>query len=94
MTLPKIARKFEMTVEELAEYIGYSRQALYSKGCFKDADRKAAAIAQIRALNAQMYQQERKTAALRFRSRARAVRELEKTLLRQEDAEGVTGKDG
>ena len=92
MTLPKIARKFEMTVEELAKHIGYSRQALYSKECFKDADRKAAAISKIRALNAQMYQQERKAAANRFRARARAVKELELNLLK-EGAERVT-EDG
>jgi hypothetical protein len=87
MTLPKIARKFEMTVDELAKYMGYSRQALYSKGCFKDADRKAAAIAKIRALNAQMYQQERKAAANRFRARARALKELEQNLLHGGDSE-------
>lgn len=86
MTLPKIARKFDMTVDELAKYMGYSRQALYSMGCFKDADRKAAAIDKIRALNAQMYQQERKAAANRFRSRARAVKELEKHLLHEGDS--------
>ena len=86
MTLPKIARKFGMTVEELAKCMGYSRQALYSKDCFKDEGRKAAAIAKIRSLNAQMYQQERKAAANRFRSRARALKELEKNLLHEGDS--------
>ena len=87
MTLPKIARKFGMTVEELANCMGYSRQALYSKDCFKDTERKSAAIAKIRALNAQMYQQERKAAANRFRARARALKELEQNLLHGGDSE-------
>lgn len=80
MNLPQIASKFEMTVEELAKCMGYSRQALYSKDCFKDADRKAAAIEKIRTLNAKMYQQERAEALRRFNARERAVKELEQKI--------------
>lgn len=86
MTLPQIASKFEMTVGDLAKCIGYSRQALYSKDCFKDAGRKALAIATIRALNAQMYQRERETALRRFKDRERAVKALERDLLQGGEA--------
>ena len=80
MIVAPIAKKFGMTVDQLAKCMGYSRQALYSTECFKNANRNAAAIAKIRSLNAQMYQQEREEALRRFKARERAVKALERKL--------------
>lgn len=87
MSVAPIAKKFGMTVDEFAKCIGYSRQALYSPECFKSAARNAVAIAKIRSLNAQMYQQERDAALRRFKARERAVKTLENKLLQGGDSQ-------
>lgn len=85
MTLSNIAKTLGMTVQELSLRMGYSRQALYTY-CFKDKRRAEAAIASLRTMNADMYQQERETAMHRFQARSRAIKALEKKILNGGDA--------
>lgn len=81
MTLHNIAIKFEMTMDSLAKCMGYSRQALYSKDCLKNANRAAAAIGNLRNMNAAIYRKDREMALRKFKDREKAVKALEQEIL-------------
>lgn len=81
MTLSNIAKTLGVTVQELSLRMGYSRQALYTY-CFRDKQRAKAAIASLRTMNAEKYQQEREAAMRAFQSRSRAIKALEKKILK------------
>ena len=73
----KIAGEFGMTIGQIAELMGYSRQALYQKD-IKNKHRMRAAISRLRMLSEEMCRQEIELAERRFEARNRAIEELEK----------------
>lgn len=83
MTIKEIAHAFDMTVCELAKYIGYTRQALYS-GDVGNTVRSRAAVRHLDSLSRSMLQEEHRAAVLRFDARTEAVAALREMLMDEE----------
>lgn len=76
MELKQIARAFNMTIEQLAKIMGYTRQSLYYPNG-KQKHRVEAAICNLHNLAVLMFQHEQEEAKRRFEAREKAVQELE-----------------
>lgn len=82
MTLKEIAKAFDMSVDDFAKCIGYTRQSLYDKTSVRKTARAKAAISFLRFLNSSMLQQEMETANKRYSDRFKAVEEFRRLLLK------------
>ena len=89
MTLKEIAHAFNMSVDDFAKCIGYTRQSLYDKTSVKKTFRAKAAISLLRFLNDSMLQQEMEQLNKRLYCRKQAIEELKRLLL-----DGETKMDG
>ncbi len=76
MELKQIARAFNMSIEQLAKVLGYTRQSLYYPNG-KQKHRVEAAICNLHNLAILMYNQEQEEAKRNFEAREKAVQELE-----------------
>ena len=95
MTIKQIAADFNMTVKEFAEYLGYSRVAMY---CTNTAvsykkTRAKAAVRLLCSLNQKQFDEEMQKAGERFNERKEAIAAFEKMLLGH-DAGEVEGGGG
>lgn len=90
MTLKEIAKAFDMTVDNFAKCIGYTRQSLYDKTSVRKTARAKAAISFLRFLNTSMFQQETETANQRFVLRKKAVEEFGRLMLMDGDVNEST----
>ena len=73
MTLKEIAKAFEVSVDDFAKCIGYTRQALYSNTQIRNTARAKAAISFLRFLNDSMFREETEKVNQRFFARKRAI---------------------
>lgn len=79
MTLREIAKEFDMTIAEMAEILGCSRQNLYVN---QFSQRRAnAAVDHLILLNHHMQIKEQEEAKRRFNRRADAIRKFERMML-------------
>lgn len=83
MTIKEVAKAFDMSVKEFAEYTGYSRQALYQSTFLKCEARGKATIQLLRLKSLQMLAEEKKTADSRFNDRHQAITALENEILQE-----------
>lgn len=86
MELKEIATAFDMSVDDFAKCIGYTRQSLYDKTSVKKTARTKAAISILRFLNTSMLQQEMEQANQRFSVRRRAIEEFRRLFLKDGEA--------
>lgn len=78
MKLCELARSFGMTVEQLAEHAGYTRQAFYQG--LKNTTKAKAAIIKLHHLNSHFCRIELEEAQRRYEVRAKALKELEQCI--------------
>lgn len=79
MWLLEIARHFGMSVSQLAEYMGYSRQALYQAASDEnhlDRRRLSVALCKLEMKNEKMYQAEKALAEENFKKRQQLIDSL------------------
>ena len=76
MTIKEIAKAFDMTVKEFSEYIGYSRQSLYSRALNQSRAKSIARLLCLR--NKEQFEAEIQRAKERFNERETAVKEFER----------------
>ena len=82
MTIKKIAKAFGISVTELAEYIGYTRQTLYvATEINLNKLRAKSAIRALCSLNQKQFDEEMQKAEYRFNERKEAIAAFEKMLL-------------
>ena len=81
MNLKEIANAFEMSVDDFAKCIGYTRQALYDKTSARKTTRAKAAISLLRFLNDSMTQQEFEQLNKKTACRRQAIEEFRRLLL-------------
>ena len=85
MTLKEIATAFDMSVEDFAKCVGYTRQSLYDKTSVKKTARAKAAISLLRFLNDSMLQEEMEKVRQRYTHRRIAIVELGRLLMENGD---------
>lgn len=95
MTIKQIAADFNMTVKEFAEYIGYSRAAMYctNTAVSHKKTRVKVAVRLLCSLNQKQFDEEMQKAGERFNERKEAIAAFEKMLLGH-DAGEVEGGGG
>ena len=81
MNLKEIANAFEMSVDDFAKCIGYTRQSLYDKTSVKKTARAKAAISLLRFLNDSMLQQEMEQLNKRVHCRKQAIEAFRRLIL-------------
>lgn len=82
MTLKEIAKAFDMSVDNFAKSIGYTRQSLYDNTPVRNTGRAKAAISLLRFLNYSMLQAETELAHKRFETRKKAIEEFKQLILK------------
>ena len=85
MTLKEIAKAFEMSVDDFAKCIGYTRQALYDKTSVKKTIRAKAAVSFLRFLNDSMFRDETEKVNQRFFARSRAIDAFRRMMIEDGD---------
>jgi hypothetical protein len=88
MTLKEMAKAFEMSVDDFAKCIGYTKQALYNKTSVRKTNRAKAAVSFLRFLNDSMFRDETEKVNQRFFARQRAVEAFRKMMLGDGDGNG------
>ena len=88
MGLKEIANAFEMSVDDFAKCIGYTRQSLYDKTSVRNTARAKAAISLLRFFNDSMRQQEIEQMNQRFSCRKQAIEAFRQLLLGDGDGNG------
>ena len=86
--LKKIASAFGMNVNEFAECIGYSRQALYQGACgihSFNKNRLAISKYKLKVINQKLYETEKATADEMFQYRSKMIDDLIDCLTSSED---------
>ena len=86
MTLKEIANAFDMSVEDFAKCVGYTRQSLYDKTSVRKTARAKAAISLLRFLNDSMLHEEMEKVKQRHAARLMAIEAFGRLLL--EDGDG------
>ena len=95
MTIRQIAKAFDMSVAEFAEYLGYTRQTIYSANVkTRNKMRAKVAIRELCSLNQKQFEAEIKKAQEQFNARKDAIAEFEKMFLWHDvgEAEGGGGR--
>ena len=88
MTLKEIANAFDMTVDDFAKCVGYTRQSLYDKTSVRKQARAKAAISLLRFLNSSMLQEDMAKASQRCATRRRAIEAFGRLFLESGDGNG------
>ena len=88
MTLKEIATAFDMSVEDFAKCVGYTRQSLYDKTGVKKTARAKVAISLLRFINDSMLQEEMEKVKQRYATRKTAIGEFGRLLLGDGDGNG------
>lgn len=74
MSINEIAKAFGMSVAKFANYMGYSRQAMYDKKSGRNRMRLSAAVERLTDLNNKLYDLDMSIANKSFSTRENAIR--------------------